>query len=114
MSRTIFAVVVIVVLAAASYRVVAQQPPSSTEHGLSIAGCQIPKSYGRLVTITAGNNNGLAGQAVFEAEDGTIRWVPFMFSSTEVIQQKPSRRPSTIFPILPIYECAVGHVWQRP
>lgn len=74
----------------------------------------MPKSFGRLVTITTGNNNGLAGQAVFEAEDGTIRWVPFMFSATETITQKPSRRLNPIFPILPIFECAVGHVWQRP
>lgn len=85
------------------------------EQGQLIPGCQIPKYFGRLVIMTPGNNNGLAGQAVFEAEDGTIRWVPFMFHSTQAIMQKPAQRalPAN-FPALPMYECAVGHVWQRP
>lgn len=62
-----------------------------------------------------GNNNGLAGQAVFEAEDGVIRWVPFMFNSQQAIMQQPARRAMPAnFPSLPLYECAVGHVWQRP
>jgi hypothetical protein len=88
------------------------QPP---EQGQLIPGCDVPRQFGRLVTIMPGNNNGLAGQAVFEGEDGTIRWVALMFNSTQTIMQKPALRalPAN-FPTLPMYECAVGHVWQRP
>lgn len=106
-------VLITVGIGVTSYRAGAQQP-APPDQGQLIPGCDIPKQYGRLVTITSGNNNGLAGQAVFEAEDGTIRWVPFMFSATQTISQRPTRRPSAIFPTLPIFECAVGHVWQRP
>ena len=75
----------------------------------------MPKNYGRLVTILPGNTKGLAGQAVFEAEDGTIRWVPFMFHSTQVIMLRPHTRRACHLPCpAQIYECASGHVWQRP
>lgn len=118
MTRMLVTVVVagiIGIAIVATYHHVSAEQQQPAEQGQQIPGCDVPKAFGRLVTITSGNNNGLAGQAVFEAEDGTIRWVPFMFSATEVITQKPSRRsPPTIFPILPTFECAVGHVWQRP
>lgn len=90
-------------------------PPAAAQADSEILpGCSIPRSYGRLVTMMAGSQSGLAGNAVFEAEDGTIRWVPFMFHSTQVIMPKPARRavPAN-FPMLPLYECTTGHVWQR-
>lgn len=114
MKRPIVVVLVGIGLAAlfGTYRTEAQ--PEASQQGQSIPGCDIPKQYGRLITVTAGNNNGLAGQAVFEAEDGTIRWVPFMFNSREVIMQKPASRPMAAnFPVLPLYECVLGHVWER-
>lgn len=91
------------------------QQPATQDQGQLIPGCQIPKSYGRLVTIAAGNNTGITGQAVFEAEDGTIRWIALMFNVNQAIVQKPWRGSQAAnFPALPLYECEVGHVWQRP
>lgn len=117
-SIVIFGLAAITVVALSSRLLFADQSqagsPAPREQGQPIPGCNIPKDYGHLVTILPGNNNGLAGQAVFEAEDGTIRWVALMFNATQVIMQKPARRVQPNFPVLPLYECAVGHVWQRP
>lgn len=116
MNRISYSLLALVVVGGifVSYSALRAQQPEPLEQGQLLPGCDIPKSFGRLVTVMPGNNNGLAGQAVFEGEDGTIRWVPLMFNSQQNIMQKPSRRalPAN-FPILPIYECAVGHVWQR-
>lgn len=118
MSRIVVSLPVIVVVAFGSVRYLSAQQagqPQSQEQGQLIPGCAVPKYFGRLVTVLGGNNSGLAGQAVFEAEDGTIRWVPMMFNTQTNIMQRPTNKalPAN-FPILPIYECAVGHVWQRP
>jgi len=76
-----------------------------------LPGCSIPRSFGRLVSIAGG---GGTGEAVFEGEDGTIRFVPFMPNSMEVIAPKPFRSaPKAIFPPLPVYECTTGNVWRR-
>ncbi len=79
-----------------------------------LPGCSIPKHFGRLVSVLGGNNGGLAGQAVFEAEDGTIRWVPMMFNNELPIAPKASRKPLPAnFPIIPRFECMTGPVWSR-
>lgn len=115
-TKTVVVIGALILFTAAAYaaRAYAAAQPQPPEQGQLVPGCEIPKIYGRLVTMTPGNNSGLAGQAVFEAEDGTIRWVPFMFHSTQVIMQKPAQRAMPAnFPTLPMYECAVGHVWHR-
>ena len=111
----VLALAAVVIIAVARIATVRAQEPQPAEQGTLLPGCDVPKSYGHLVTVMPGNNAGLAGQAVFEAEDGTIRWVPMMYNSQQAIVQKPARRPMPAnFPILPLYECAVGHVWKRP
>lgn len=87
--------------------------PVEAQDDQILAGCNLPKSYGRLVSLMNAPNNGLAGQAVFEAEDGTVRWVALAFSTELAQMPKPSRLAAPIFPQLPRYECALGHVWQR-
>jgi len=78
------------------------------------ANCGIPKSFGRLVSVLPGASNGAAGgaaQAVFEAEDGTVRWVSMVQSG---VIQTTSSSTSTIRPaFLPAYQCALGHEWKR-
>lgn len=79
-----------------------------------LPGCSIPKSYGRLITIVAGNNTGIAGQAVFEDPEGTVRWVPFMFHSSITRMPKPAKEAMpAVFPVMPLYECTLGNVWKR-
>ena len=51
-------------------------------------GCNIPKSFGKLVTIMDPPNNMLAGKAVFEDNDGTVRWVAMAFSAQMPRSQK--------------------------
>ncbi len=103
----------------------ASTPPSLPGQG--IPRCNIPREFGRLVTFVPGNDTGitgqvtsksangsvLAGQAIFEATDGTIRWVAVVAPSGTL--EKPALRvmPRS-FPVLAIYECAIGHGWQRP
>ena len=67
------------------------------------------------VTAKSANGNTLAGQAIFEAQDGTIRWVAVAAPANAGGTDKPALRvmPRN-FPVLPIYECAIGHVWRRP
>ena len=107
-----------------SARTIDQTSPSLPGQG--IPQCAIPKSFGRLVTFIPGDNTGIrgqvtarsangnlmAGQAIFEAQDGTIRWIVI---AAPVNTDKPVLRVMPRgFPLLPIYECAIGHVWQRP
>jgi len=110
-----------------SARTIEQVSPSLPGQG--IPRCAIPKEFGRLVTFISGsdtgiagqvtaksaNGNVLAGQAIFEAQDGTIRWVAVVAPVSTAAGDKPALRvlPRN-FPVLPIYECAIGHVWQRP
>jgi hypothetical protein len=78
-----------------------------------LPGCSIPRSYGRLVNVIPGHP-GFAGQAVFQAEDGIVRFVPFVFHSFEATSLRPTRPTArAIFPQLPLYECTAGAVWQR-
>jgi hypothetical protein len=109
-----------------SARTTEQASPSLAGQG--IPGCAIPKEFGRLVTYIPGNDTGLtgrvtsksangnelAGQAIFEAQDGTIRWVAVVAPANTGGTDKPALRvmPRN-FPVLPVYECAVGHVWRR-
>ncbi len=110
-----------------SARTIEQASPSLPGQG--IPRCAIPKEFGRLVTFLPGSETGiagqvtaksaygnvLAGQAIFEAQDGTIRWLALVAPVNTVGADKPALRvmPRN-FPVLPIYECAIGHVWQRP
>jgi hypothetical protein len=110
-----------------SARTTEQVPPSLPGQG--IPRCAIPKEFGRMVEFLPGNDTGLrgqvtsrsatgdvlAGQAIFEAQDGTIRWIAVVAPASATGGEKPALRvmPRS-FPVLPIYECAIGHVWQRP
>ena len=87
--------------------------PTAAQDDQILPGCSIPKSWGNLVTIMNAPNTGLAGQAVFEDRDGVVRWVALMFSTDLPLLPKPTRVPGPMFPQLPRYECAIGHVWQR-
>ena len=129
----ILAVVVIVVsitrLTTAIRGAAREQGPSASLSGQGIPRCDIPKEFGRLVTVIPGsdtgltgqvtarsaNGNVLAGQAIFEAQDGTIRWVAIVAPANTSGTEKPVLRlmPRN-FPVLPLYECAIAHVWQRP
>jgi hypothetical protein len=107
----------------------AAQQPAPVLVGQGIPRCDIPKEFGRLVTFVPGsdtglvgqvtaqsaNGNVLAGQAIFEAQNGVIRWVAIVAPANAAGTGKPVIRvmPRN-FPVLPIYECALGHVWQRP
>lgn len=102
-------VVIVVVVAGIGYF---GQPVEAQDDQI-LAGCNLPKSYGRLVSLMNAPNSGLAGQAVFESEDGTVRFVALAFSVDLPQVPKPSRLMTPIFPQLPRYECALGHVWQR-
>lgn len=96
--------------------------------GQGIPRCAIPKEFGRLVTFIPGsdtgirgqvtarsaNGNELAGQAIFEAQDGTIRWVAVVAPAGATGEKPALRLMPRNFPVLPIYDCALGHVWQRP
>jgi hypothetical protein len=109
-----------------SARTIEQTPPSLPGQGLP--RCAIPKEFGRLVTYIPGsdtgiqgvvtakspNGNVLAGQAIFEAQDGTIRWVAVVAPAGATGEKPALRVMPRNFPVLPIYECAIGHVWQRP
>ena len=110
-----------------SARTTEQASPSLPGQG--IPRCAIPKEFGRLVTFIPGsdtglrgqvsaksaNGNVLAGQAIFEGPDGTVRWIAVAAPATSTSTDTPALRvmPRN-FPVLPIYECAIGHVWQRP
>jgi hypothetical protein len=78
-----------------------------------LPGCSIPKAYGRLVALMNPPNSSLAGQAVFEAEDGTVRWVALMFSGDLPQLPKAQKKAAPMFPQLPRYECSLGDVWTR-
>ena len=96
--------------------------------GQGIPRCDIPKAFGRLVTFLPGdetglkgqvtaqsaNGNVLAGQAIFEATDGTVRWIAVVAPANGGSAKPALRVMPRNFPVLPIYECALGHVWQRP
>lgn len=89
-------------------------PLMAQADGDILPGCSIPKSYGKLITIVAGNNSGIAGQAVFEDAEGTVRWVPFMFHSSITRMPKPAKEAMpAVFPVMPLYECTLGNVWKR-
>lgn len=95
--------------------------------GQGIPRCAIPKEFGKLVTFIPGtdtgirgqvtarsaNGNELAGQAIFEAQDGTIRWVAVVAPAGTTGAKPALRVMPRNFPVLPIYDCALGHVWQR-
>ena len=97
--------------------------------GQTVPRCDIPREFGRMVTYIPGddtgltgrvtarsaNGNALAGQAIFEAQDGTIRWIAVVAPANAGGTDKPALRvmPRN-FPVLPIYDCAIGHVWRRP
>ena len=89
---------------------------AATQDDQILLGCNIPKSFGKLVAMTNPSNNQLAGQAVFEDGEGTVRWVALMFRAQMPMMPKP--QPTTqgaayTFPQLPTYECALGDVWHR-
>lgn len=79
-----------------------------------LPNCGIPKSYGRLVSVLPGAGGGAAGaaaQAIFEAEDGTVRWVSMVQGG---INQTPASRTSAVRPaFLPAYQCALSNEWKR-
>jgi hypothetical protein len=95
--------------------------------GQVIKGCAIPKEFGRLVSYVAGedagirgqvtsksaNGNWLAGQAIFEAQDGTIRWVAVVAPAGATGEKPALRVMPRNFPVMPIYDCALANVWER-
>lgn len=95
--------------------------------GQTIKGCVIPKDFGKLVTYlpgedtgirgqvtsTSANGNALAGQAIFEAQDGTIRWVAVVVPAGLKGEKPALRVMPRNFPVMPIYECALANVWER-
>lgn len=107
--------------------ILAEQTPLPLA-GQAIPRCDIPKAFGRFVTFLPGdetglkgqvtaqsaNGNVLAGQAIFEATDGTVRWVAVVAPANAGTPKPALRVMPRNFPVLPIYECALGHVWQRP
>lgn len=125
---------VLVVVSLVELFVVTRDSPLAAEQtpslliGQGIPRCDIPKEFGRLVSFIPGsetglsghvtaqsaNGNVLAGQAIFEAQDGTIRWVAIVAPATAGTAKPVLRVMPRNFPVLPIYECALGHVWQRP
>ncbi|MGE0862534.1 MAG: hypothetical protein AB7P34_01430 [Vicinamibacterales bacterium] len=128
-AAALIAIAVVVLLAFIGVPpVTAEQKPLPLS-GQGIPRCDIPKAFGRLVSFLPGSDTGiagqvtarsangniLAGQAIFEAPDGTIRWVAVVAPANAAGTGKPALRvmPRN-FPVLPIYECALGHVWQRP
>jgi len=95
--------------------------------GQAIPRCAIPKEFGRMVTFIPGsdtgirgqvtgksaNGNSLAGQAIFEGLDGTIRWVAVVAPAGTTGEKPALRLMPRNFPIMPVYECAIGQVWER-
>ncbi len=95
--------------------------------GQGIPGCAIPKAFGKMVSFIPGsdtgirgqvtaksaNGNVLAGQAIFEAADGTIRWVAVVAPAGAPNEKPALRLMPRNFPVMPIYECALGQVWER-
>jgi hypothetical protein len=122
--RTLVVALTIVSLYASAAAV---EQPAPLLPGQGIKGCAIPKEFGKLVTYIAGedagirgqvtsrsaNGNVLAGQAIFEAQDGTIRWVAVV-APAGIAGEKPALRimPRN-FPVMPIYDCALANVWER-
>lgn len=79
-------------------------------------GCGIPQSYGRLVSVVPGVGNGGAGaaaQAVFQSEDGTVRWVSLVNGGYEPTSATTSRS-STIRPaFIAVHHCTLSNEWKR-
>ena len=88
-------------------------------------GCDIPKSFGRLVALIDAaqflNAQGtpgplVVGQAVFEdIETGTIRWVLIMTRPGPMQVLPPERHPypGLVPPPFRGFECSLGPVWKR-
>jgi len=95
--------------------------------GQAIPRCTIPKEFGKLVQFIPGNDAGirgqgtaksangnvLAGQAIFEGQDGTIRWVAVVAPAGTAGDKPALRVMPRNFPVMPIYECALAGVWER-
>jgi hypothetical protein len=96
--------------------------------GQGIPRCAIPKEFGRLVQFVPGSDTGirgqvtasksasgdvLAGQALFEAPDGTIRWVAVVAAAGATGAKPALRLMPRNFPVMPVYDCAVAQVWER-
>jgi hypothetical protein len=95
--------------------------------GQTVKSCAIPKDFGRLVSYVPGedsgirgqvtsksaNGNVLAGQAIFEGQDGTIRWVAVVAPAGSGGEMPALRVMPRNFPVMPIYECALANVWVR-
>jgi hypothetical protein len=106
----------------------AVEQPTALLPGQGIPRCAIPKEFGRLVTFIPGddtgirgqvtaksaNGNVLAGQAIFEGQDGTIRWVAVVAPAAASGEKPALRVMPRNFPVMPIYDCALSGVWQRP
>lgn len=95
--------------------------------GQGIPRCAIPKDFGKLVefipgsdtgirgdvTAKSANGNVLAGQAIFEAVDGTIRWVAVVAPMGTAGEKPALRLMPRNFPVMPVYDCALSQVWER-
>ncbi len=128
-AATLIAIAFVVLLAVIGVLSVAAEQKPMPLPGQGIPRCDIPKEFGRLVTFIPGNDTGLvgqvtaqsangnelAGQAIFEGQDGTVRWVSVVAPANAGGTGKPALRvmPRN-FPVLPVYECALGHAWRRP
>jgi hypothetical protein len=117
MGRLTVVIVALVTVAASTTasRLLASQT-TQTETGI-LPGCGIPHAYGRLAEIVPGATGGGAGaaaQAVFEAEDGTIRWVSMVQAGLRATPPLTSGTTNTVRPaFLPNYECALSGEWRR-
>lgn len=110
----VLAAATFVLIVGLAYAAGSRMPLAAQVESDVLPGCNIPKAYGRLVTIVAGNSSGIAGQAVFEDADGTVRWVPFMFHSSITRMPKPAKEAMpAVFPVMPMFECTLGNVWKR-
>lgn len=116
MMRTASAVAVALLLVA-GYTVYGSRASAQTTTDPIQAGCGIPKSYGRLVSVLPGSPangpNGNITYTVFEAEDGVIRWVAMSPTGPALNTQSPPR--GQIIPaFIQRHECLLSGEWKRP
>jgi len=112
MGRTAIAVAIVMTISA-GYLYSAKT--SAQGDNIIQPGCGIPKSYGKLVSVLPARPGGPGAgttYAVFEAEDGIIRWVAATPTGTVTNTQRSSR--TQIVPaFIESYECSLGAEWKR-
>jgi hypothetical protein len=111
-TRSVLALSIVAALAAIGFTI-ALSAQSTTD--AILPGCDIPKSYGKLVAVLPGSSGGAAvgtPYAVFEAEDGVIRWIAAVQAGAVMNTQTPPR--GQLLPaFIQRYECVLGSEWKR-